>query len=184
MEDGSGTDGTIRTAAVSMDEIWVRGGQSASWFRGGGGSKNATLPVRGEPRRRRVPLHQRPRAQGRGDDARHALPLRRGDAHWVLHEIEVDTRESRNAEAPYELVKTMRASIYVLGPLLARYGGGACPSRRLRLGARPVDLHIAGMQKARCRVSIDHGYIEAEADTPRAIIISSTSWAWAPPRTS
>ncbi|MEK7316649.1 MAG: UDP-N-acetylglucosamine 1-carboxyvinyltransferase, partial [Candidatus Eisenbacteria bacterium] len=76
----------------------------------------------------------------------------------------IDTRNQRNAEAPYELVKTMRASIYVLGPLLARYGEarvslpGGCA-----WGPRPVDLHIKGMEALGAEIEIDHGYIVARA---------------------
>jgi UDP-N-acetylglucosamine 1-carboxyvinyltransferase len=89
------------------------------------------------------------------------------------HEITVDTRESRNAEAPYELVKTMRASIYVLGPLLARYGEarvslpGGCA-----WGPRPVDLHIKGMEQLGADVAIDHGYIAARTDGLRGNTIA------------
>ncbi len=68
------------------------------------------------------------------------------------------------AEAPYELVKTMRASILVLGPLLARFGQarvslpGGCA-----IGARPVDQHIKGLRALGARLDIEHGYIVAEA---------------------
>jgi len=68
------------------------------------------------------------------------------------------------AEAPYELVKTMRASILVLGPLLARFGQarvslpGGCA-----IGARPVDQHIRGLRALGARLEIEHGYIVAEA---------------------
>lgn len=67
-------------------------------------------------------------------------------------------------EAPYELVKTMRAAILVLGPLLARYGEarvslpGGCA-----IGARPVDQHIRGLQAMGAEISIEHGYIHAKA---------------------
>mgnify|MGYP000091251534 CR=1 FL=1 len=67
-------------------------------------------------------------------------------------------------EAPYELVKTMRASILVLGPILARYGEarvslpGGCA-----IGSRPVDLHIKGLQAMGAEIHIEHGYIHAKA---------------------
>src|SRR6185369_14524982 len=70
--------------------------------------------------------------------------------------------------APYELVKTMRASFLVLGPLLARFGRarvstpGGCA-----IGARPVDLHLAGLEKMGARVRISEGYVEAEAERLR-----------------
>ena len=72
------------------------------------------------------------------------------------------------AEAPYELVKTMRASILVLGPLLARFGQarvslpGGCA-----IGARPVDQHIKGLRALGARLEIEHGYIVAEAQRLR-----------------
>jgi UDP-N-acetylglucosamine 1-carboxyvinyltransferase len=67
-------------------------------------------------------------------------------------------------EAPYELVKTMRASVLVLGPLLARFGHarvslpGGCA-----IGARPIDLHIQALEKLGATISVDHGYVEAKA---------------------
>lgn len=67
-------------------------------------------------------------------------------------------------EASYELVRSMRASILVLGPLLARYGRaivalpGGCA-----IGSRPIDLHIAGMQRLGATITLEHGYITAEA---------------------
>lgn len=69
-----------------------------------------------------------------------------------------------STEAPYDLVKTMRASILVLGPLVARYGEatvslpGGCA-----IGARPVNLHLSGLEKLGAAVSIEHGYIKAQA---------------------
>jgi UDP-N-acetylglucosamine 1-carboxyvinyltransferase len=74
----------------------------------------------------------------------------------------------RSDEASYELVRAMRASILVLGPLLARFGKalvalpGGCA-----IGSRPVNLHIAGLQKLGARISLEHGYIRAEADRLR-----------------
>src|SRR6202012_5719077 len=67
-------------------------------------------------------------------------------------------------EAPYELVKTMRASILTLGPLVARFGHarvslpGGCA-----IGARPVDQHIKGLQAMGAEITIEHGFIEARA---------------------
>jgi UDP-N-acetylglucosamine 1-carboxyvinyltransferase len=68
-------------------------------------------------------------------------------------------------EASYSLVRLMRASILVLGPLVARFGKaivalpGGCA-----IGSRPIDLHIAGLQRLGARISLEHGYITAEAD--------------------
>ncbi len=78
--------------------------------------------------------------------------------------IEVDARTIREFHAPYELVKTMRASILVLGPLLAHYGKadvslpGGCA-----IGSRPVNLHITGLQAMGADISVEGGYIHATA---------------------
>jgi UDP-N-acetylglucosamine 1-carboxyvinyltransferase len=78
--------------------------------------------------------------------------------------IRIDPRTVRSHVAPYELVKTMRASVLVLGPLLARYGAaevslpGGCA-----IGSRPVDQHIKGMQALGAEVSVEHGFIKASA---------------------
>jgi len=69
-----------------------------------------------------------------------------------------------HAEAPYELVKTMRASVLTLGPLVARFGyarvslPGGCA-----IGARPIDLHIQALEKLGAEISVEHGYVEAKA---------------------
>jgi UDP-N-acetylglucosamine 1-carboxyvinyltransferase len=78
--------------------------------------------------------------------------------------IEVDAATIREFFAPYQLVKTMRASILVLGPLLARYGRadvslpGGCA-----IGARPVNIHVAGLQAMGADIHIENGYIKARA---------------------
>jgi len=83
-------------------------------------------------------------------------------------EIVIDTSKITRYEAAYELVKTMRASIVVLGPLLARYGRarvslpGGCA-----IGARPVNLHISALRKMGAQIEIEEGYIVAKADRLR-----------------
>ena len=78
--------------------------------------------------------------------------------------VEITARSMTNLVAPYELVKTMRASILVLGPMLARFGEarvslpGGCA-----IGSRPVDLHIKGLQAMGAEIDIEHGYILARA---------------------
>jgi UDP-N-acetylglucosamine 1-carboxyvinyltransferase len=78
--------------------------------------------------------------------------------------VEVDARTLRQSVAPYELVRTMRASILVLGPLVARFGQadvslpGGCA-----IGARPVNIHVAGLQAMGADISIENGYIRARA---------------------
>ena len=79
--------------------------------------------------------------------------------------IEIDPRSMNLFEAPYDLVKTMRASILVLGPLVAKYGQarvslpGGCA-----IGSRPVDLHLHGLRALGARVEVRNGNIEAYAD--------------------
>ncbi len=78
--------------------------------------------------------------------------------------VRVDARQAERAEAPYELVKTMRASVLVLGPLVSRHGRarislpGGCA-----IGARPIDQHIKGLEILGARTTLSEGYIEAEA---------------------
>ena len=78
--------------------------------------------------------------------------------------VELDAAQLSNLVAPYDLVKTMRASILTLGPLLARFGEakvslpGGCA-----IGERPVDLHIKGLQAMGAEISIEHGYLNARA---------------------
>ncbi len=80
------------------------------------------------------------------------------------HEVVVDSSRVDSVEAPYDLVKTMRASILVLGPLLARFGQarvslpGGCA-----IGQRPVDQHIKGLRAMGAQIDIEHGYIHARA---------------------
>lgn len=80
------------------------------------------------------------------------------------HTLTVNAKDLKSCEAPYELVKTMRASVLVLGPLVARFGEarvslpGGCA-----IGTRPINLHIAGLQKMGAEVEIKHGYVEVRA---------------------
>jgi UDP-N-acetylglucosamine 1-carboxyvinyltransferase len=80
------------------------------------------------------------------------------------HCCKITAAHVNSCEAPYELVKTMRASVLVLGPLLARFGRarvslpGGCA-----IGARPIDLHIKGFERLGATTQIEHGYVEASA---------------------
>ena len=81
-----------------------------------------------------------------------------------VHEFEITANQVDNLVAPYELVKTMRASILVLGPMLARFGEatvslpGGCA-----IGSRPVDQHIKGLEAMGAEIVIEHGYVKARA---------------------
>jgi UDP-N-acetylglucosamine 1-carboxyvinyltransferase len=78
--------------------------------------------------------------------------------------LDIRVQDVTSDEAAYELVRAMRASILVLGPLLARFGKavvalpGGCA-----IGSRPIDLHISGLQKLGATISLEHGYIQAQA---------------------
>ncbi|HEY3307963.1 MAG TPA: UDP-N-acetylglucosamine 1-carboxyvinyltransferase [Desulfuromonadaceae bacterium] len=78
--------------------------------------------------------------------------------------VRIDSSGINNHEATYELVKTMRASVLVLGPLLARFGKarvslpGGCA-----IGARPINLHLKGLQALGAEINLEHGYVEAKA---------------------
>ncbi len=131
------------------------------------GAKNAALPVLAACllADAEVELHNVPSVQ----DIRTMLRLlehlgveneRLGDA-VILR----PTGRANPDEAPYELVKTMRASVLVLGPLLARRGHarvslpGGCA-----IGVRPIDLHLTALEALGAKVTIEHGYVEARAD--------------------
>jgi UDP-N-acetylglucosamine 1-carboxyvinyltransferase len=81
------------------------------------------------------------------------------------HVARITAKNLKSTEAPYELVKTMRASVLVLGPLLTRAGRarvslpGGCA-----IGARPIDLHIRGFEKMGASIQIEHGFVEARAE--------------------
>jgi len=85
----------------------------------------------------------------------------------------INTKNIQSNEAPYDLVKTMRASVLVLGPLLTRFGHarvslpGGCA-----IGARPIDLHLKGLEALGAKIQLDHGYVEATADRLRGARIS------------
>ena len=87
------------------------------------------------------------------------------------NQVIIDTRDCNNPEAPYELVKTMRASFYVLGPLLSRFNTakvslpGGCA-----WGPRPVDYHIKAFKKMGASIQLDRGYIQADGKLKGAII--------------
>src|SRR5262249_62294793 len=80
------------------------------------------------------------------------------------HTPTISAKQIGSADAPYDLVKTMRASVLVLGPLLARAGSvrvslpGGCA-----IGVRPINLHLAAFEKLGAEVRLEHGYVEARA---------------------
>jgi UDP-N-acetylglucosamine 1-carboxyvinyltransferase len=148
-----------------MDKLVIEGGQRLHGEISVSGAKNAALPILCAALLTADPVHLRnvPNLQ----DVRTTLKLlgQMGmRTHAEGHHVTLDGSQVNDPVAPYELVKTMRASILVLGPLLARFGHarvslpGGCA-----IGARPVDQHIKGLQAMGAEISIEHGYIEARA---------------------
>ncbi len=149
-----------------MDALRIRGGRQLAGTIRVGGAKNAALPILcatllsdGESRLRNVP-------KLRDIETTSALLRFLGrDAQVLIPEVAVGaaTGEIR-PEAPYELVRQMRASVLVLGPLVARYGKakvslpGGCA-----IGARPIDQHLKGLEALGATIRVEHGYVEAEA---------------------
>lgn len=150
-----------------MDKLIINGGHPLQGEVRISGAKNATLPILAatlladEP----VTLSNVPHLH----DVTTTLELLGGmGAQFTVGErmcVEVDTRDITHCYAPYELVRTMRASILVLGPLLARYGQatvslpGGCA-----IGTRPVNLHIEGMKALGADVHVENGYIKAKSN--------------------
>ena len=150
-----------------MDKLLIRGGRRLEGEVTISGAKNAALPemcaaiLTAEP----VTLHNVPRLQ----DVNTALKLLRSmgvkaeRSEAQPDTVALDASQLTSPEAPYDLVKTMRASILVLGPLLARFGEatvslpGGCA-----IGSRPVDQHIKGLQAMGAEITVEHGYIIAK----------------------
>ncbi len=157
-------DPTLETAAsskISMDALVIHGGAPLAGRVAISGAKNAALPVMaatllapGVHVLRNVPVL--------ADTKTMARVLERLGARVTFESnvCTIDTTNVDSVEAPYDLVRTMRASIYVLGPLLARFG-----SARVSLpggcawGPRPVNLHLEGLNALGAALEIDHGYI-------------------------
>jgi UDP-N-acetylglucosamine 1-carboxyvinyltransferase len=144
-----------------MDKLRIRGGRPLEGAVRVSGSKNAALPVMaatllvpGVHRLRNVPRLRDTQTFAR------VLELLGARVSFEGNLLVIDTQGVNAVEAPYELVKTMRASIYVLAPLLARFGRarvslpGGCA-----WGPRPVNLHLAGLQAMGASLEIEHGYI-------------------------
>jgi UDP-N-acetylglucosamine 1-carboxyvinyltransferase len=149
-----------------MDKLIITGGARLSGDVRISGAKNAALPIMAATLLADSPvtISNIPHLH---DITTTMELLGQMGAHLMVDErmkIEVDPTSINNFYAPYELVKTMRASILVLGPLLSRYGKadvslpGGCA-----IGARPVNLHIAGLQAMGADITVEGGYIRARA---------------------
>jgi UDP-N-acetylglucosamine 1-carboxyvinyltransferase len=148
-----------------MDSLLITGGNRLQGEIPVSGAKNAALPIlcaallSAEP----LELHNVPQLQDVGTTLRLLRQLGVA-AERVGARVMLDASQVSSLEAPYELVKTMRASILVLGPLLARFGQarvslpGGCA-----IGQRPVDQHIKGLQAMGASIHIEHGFVVATA---------------------
>ncbi|MEO5671527.1 MAG: UDP-N-acetylglucosamine 1-carboxyvinyltransferase [Ramlibacter sp.] len=148
-----------------MDKLLIRGGHRLQGEVRISGAKNAALPelcaalLTDQP----VKLQNVPRLQ----DVATMLTLIRNMGVGVERDdqanVTIDSSKLSSPEAPYELVKTMRASVLALGPLLARFGEatvslpGGCA-----IGSRPVDQHIKGMEAMGAEIAVEHGYMIAK----------------------
>ncbi|MBX3704280.1 MAG: UDP-N-acetylglucosamine 1-carboxyvinyltransferase [Steroidobacteraceae bacterium] len=149
-----------------MDKLQITGGRRLAGEVRASGAKNAALPILAAGLLADAPVtvgnvpHLHDVTTMIGLLGRMGVAVTVGDRMRV----EVDARALSTPVAPYDLVKTMRASILVLGPLLARHGEarvslpGGCA-----IGARPVNLHVAGLEAMGAEVAIEGGYIHARA---------------------
>jgi UDP-N-acetylglucosamine 1-carboxyvinyltransferase len=157
-----------------MDKIVIQGGERLIGEVEVSGSKNSTLPIFAS-----CLLNE-------GDNLFQNVPNLR-DVQTILKVLKnlgvnvsekegvyrINATEVSNDEAPYDLVKTMRASILVLGPLVARKKRatvslpGGCA-----IGARPINLHLMGLEAMGAKIELRHGYIEATADRLKGANIS------------
>ena len=149
-----------------MQKIIVTGGARLEGEVRISGAKNAVLPILCATLLADAPV--RITNVPRLHDVLTTAKLLAGLGAGVVHEgdaMTVDPRSVNSRLAPYELVKTMRASVLVLGPLLAKFGvaevslPGGCA-----IGSRPVDLHIKGLQALGAEISVDHGFIKARSN--------------------
>ena len=149
-----------------MDRIRIRGGKPLHGTIPISGAKNATLPLMTAALLTDGPLV----LQNAPDLADIATMTALLSQHGLIIEHDRAGRRlilqgaATNLEAPYDIVRKMRASVLVLGPLVARFGEakvslpGGCA-----IGTRPVDLHLKGLEQMGATISLDSGYIEAKA---------------------
>jgi UDP-N-acetylglucosamine 1-carboxyvinyltransferase len=153
-----------------MDRLSITGGQRLCGEITISGAKNATLPILAAAllTEEQVTIGNIPHLR---DVTTTIELLGRMGVEVTLHDglrVEVNPGTIREYHAPYDLVKTMRASILVLGPLVGRFGRadvslpGGCA-----IGSRPVDLHVAGLRALGAQVDIEDGYIRARAQRLR-----------------
>jgi UDP-N-acetylglucosamine 1-carboxyvinyltransferase len=155
-----------------MDRIVIQGGARLSGELRVSGSKNSSLALMagallgdGETRLRNVPRLRDVEAMAQ---LLAALGARVGWDDEDPHTLSIDPSGVSRPEAPYELVRKMRASFMVLGPLVARFGTGRVSEPGgCAIGVRPVDQHVKGLSALGAKVRLDHGTIEASASRLR-----------------
>ena len=150
-----------------MDKLIIEGGSPVSGTLKISGAKNSALPILAATLLADGPvqIHNLPHLN---DITTMITLLRCMGTDITIDEklgVEIDPRSVNDLTAPYELVKTMRASILVLGPLLARHGvanvsfPGGCA-----IGSRPVDIHLKGLEAMGAEITIDEGFIRARSN--------------------
>ncbi|PJA83611.1 MAG: UDP-N-acetylglucosamine 1-carboxyvinyltransferase [Nitrospirae bacterium CG_4_9_14_3_um_filter_44_28] len=156
-----------------MDKLIIRGGKRLKGEVEISGAKNAALPViaaallaEGKHSISRVPDLRDIKTMGR------LLENMGAEFHYEPHKAVIAANRINNLEAPYELVKEMRASVLVLGPMLARFGRakvslpGGCA-----IGARPINLHLMGLEKMGAKIELESGYVMASAKRLKGAVI-------------
>jgi UDP-N-acetylglucosamine 1-carboxyvinyltransferase len=157
-----------------MERLLVTGGRRLAGSVPIGGAKNSALKLMAASllAEGRTVLHNVPDIS----DCRTMVDVLQhleADVHRDGASVVIDTSGTMGLETPYELVRRMRASILVLGPLLARFGRarvampGGC-----NIGRRKIDLHIRGLERMGAQFSYDHGYLVAEADGLSGAVLS------------
>ena len=155
-----------------MDRLQITGGIPLHGEVRISGAKNATLPILAATLLANAPVTVANVPHLRDVTTMISLLGRMGVSVTVDEKmsVEVDPSTLKEVVAPYDLVKTMRASILVLGPLVARFGSadvslpGGCA-----IGARPVNIHVTGLQAMGADIRIENGYIKARADKLRGV---------------
>ena len=172
-----------------MDKFVVRGGNPLLGTVRISGAKNAALPAMAAALLTEEPVILENIPQVRDIETERRLLAAMG-AEVELgygraqHRTIICCRQLTRPEAAYDLVKTMRASTLVLGPLVARMGSarvsipGGCA-----IGARPIDLHLKGLERLGATITQEHGYIEAHAERLKGNRIPSTRLPLPEPKT-
>src|ERR1700731_2697805 len=151
-----------------MDKFRIKGGKALRGTVAISGAKNSALPAMAAAllTAEKVTLHNIPKVRDLITMSKLLafMDAKVSVAEFPSSDYEIEAPTLNHAEAPYELVKTMRASVLTLGPLMARVGmarvslPGGCA-----IGARPVDLHLKALEQMGAEIGTSHGYIEARA---------------------